>query len=128
MPIEHRFNADSTVRHIRMYGHVTEDEIRAYREALQQDQRATQVVSYVDMSELEKFVGFNATLQHSNTVAKLADKRERPFKEIIYAPSDLAYGSARMYQSLMAERVLVEVFKDQDAAEMAINQFVRNSH
>lgn len=119
--IAQEFSEDRRVSHVRFSGSITTNEFAQYRESVYAENNTGQWASLIDCSSLDSLdVDFERIRSHVASVDSLNSNRSAGFTEIIFAPTDLGFGIARMYQSLAEGKFEVVVCKELEVAQQAL--------
>ena len=105
-----------------MTGTVSLDEFQRYQTQLVEERAVKSDVTFVDLSEVEEIqLGFAELQSHAHWLTEVSPGR---IKEVIFAPSDLSYGVARMYQALVNESFQVIVCRQLEDAQDQLKGFL----
>jgi hypothetical protein len=116
MPIQADIDAERRVKTVVFSGQITAQEFGTYSETLSADHMSQYDVVFIDLGQVTDFeFGYKSIRPHANRAAE-RDPQQTNFTEIIWAPTDIAYGLARMYQTLVAPRIDVQLFRDESEA------------
>jgi hypothetical protein len=121
MPIRSNLSTDLLVRYVTVSGTVTPEELRCCLDESLRDQGAITPLGFVDLSQLEDcLLGFHAVRDLARVAQSLAARGDHRVYEVVLAPGDLAFGLARMYQTLVADEFDVRVFRAETDARTAL--------
>lgn len=109
---------------VKLSGVVTSAEFLEYGSSVTADSRTKYDCVFIDVSEMtECEFGHDLMLPHSNRIAAL--NIDQGFSEFIWAPTNLGYGMARMYASLIEQRSTVGLYKDLDELKSDLSSFLK---
>jgi hypothetical protein len=117
VPIEHRYDAENRTLFIEVSGEITEAELMDGARKLASDPSVPAGHrELVDLSRAQTGVS-PATLRHVAAVFAAADRKPEESQVAIYAPGDLFFGLARMYEAFRASSsVRIRIFRTLDEA------------
>lgn len=112
---------DLRVSNIQLNGSISAREFADYQQSVIARNNTEQWASFVDCSLLTALdLNFERISGHADSVNRLNSGRRPGFTEIIFAPTDLGFGIARMYQTLADGQFEVRVFRTIEAAQEAL--------
>lgn len=122
MPIRYKLNTIRRLKTVDFVDRVTEKEFADYRKTLSEHEMRQYDVAYIDLGGMTDCdFGYGDVRPHANHVSESRGENSR-FIEIVWAPADLAYGLARMYQSLVESNIDVRLFRDETEARNALDE------
>lgn len=120
MPIRYEVDKELRLKTTVFSERVTEHEFVQYSASLSPEQMSQYDVVFVDFSQMTDCdFGYQSISPHA-VRASLRNTANRSFNEIILAPTDVAYGLARMYQTLVDGKTDVKLYRDETEARTAL--------
>lgn len=118
MPITHHYDGATRTLHAVIQGTITDEEVLEYARRVAPD---TEIPpgrrELIDLSGVEQTDVSGAGLREVADVFRAHDQTLFETKIAIVAPTDIAYGLARMYQAFRSDSpVLLQVFREREAA------------
>jgi len=119
MPLEHSIDAQRNFLVTRVRGAITSDDLIRYLTAVKQDRRLRPgYLSLFDLGEALPGDLAGDAVRRAAEVARRFDERTGPVRVAVVAPSDVAFGMARMYGALVdGLQREVRVFREAREAE-----------
>lgn len=118
MPIEHRYDAEQRVLHVRAHGAVTDAELLEYARVVTTDPAldpdANEVIDLRDVTAPD---ATTETLKRVADTFRDAERAAKPVRIALVAAGDAAYGLARMYQAFRIDSPAeIQVFREMGKA------------
>lgn len=122
MPIQVELNSELRLKTVVFTGRVTTPEFVEYGMSLAPVNMREYDVAFINLGAMtECEFGYDSVWPHANRASQRDTCRSR-FIEVIFAPSDVGYGLARMYQSLVEEPIEVHLFRDEVESRAALTE------
>lgn len=116
MSVEYTYDEEKNVLYTRLFGVVTDNDLRDQGEAVAADPRIKPGVrELVDLSGIEEIQGSSSSLERNIQIDTANSEKLAGMRSAIVAGTDLLYGFARMYQTIAELRdspLTVEVFRN----------------
>lgn len=118
MPIDHVHDHDHALLIIRMVGEIADEDLIAYaREVIADSSIRPEADDYVDLSRVTAMTVTGEGVRRFGEMLREGGRAGNPGRMAIFAPSDMAFGMARMFELSRGEGPIeVRVFRDEQQA------------
>ena len=120
MSVEYTFDEENNVLYTRFFGVITADDLKVQAENVCSDPRiGPGVRELVDLSGIEEIGGSVQAVEQNIRIDRQHSEKLAGLRTAIFAPTDLLFGFARIYQSLAEVQdapATIEVFRTEKEA------------